>query len=325
MARQSDVGWSQVKIGLLVVCALAILGYMILNLEEGMGLVQHKTTFRAMVDNTQGLKIGGPVRMNGVDIGNIRGIRIAGQTAQVELKFTVQRDVAVHIKQDASIRIRALGLLGDKFLEIVPGSADQPALAPDSVIIGKNELDVTDLASTASATIEKVNAALDEMQQALKAITQGQGTTGKLVNDPELFDRSKQVLEKIDRASDKGLALLDKVENGDGTVGKLMTDKELYVRAATAVRDLQELTKKLNNQNGTLAKLTEPDLYAKLDRLSSRSDQLFNKIERGEGTVGKLVTSDELYQRTDKLLTEVEEFVAEIKKNPKKYFKLSVF
>jgi phospholipid/cholesterol/gamma-HCH transport system substrate-binding protein len=52
---------------------------------------------------------------------------------------------------------------------------------------------------------------------------------------------------------------------------------------------------------------------------------LLNKIERGEGTVGKLVTSDQLYERTDKLLTEIELFVAEVKKNPKKYFKLSVF
>ncbi|MFO0730225.1 MAG: hypothetical protein U0361_04380 [Nitrospiraceae bacterium] len=151
------------------------------------------------------------------------------------------------------------------------------------------------------------------------------GTTGKLVNDPELFDRSKEVLGKIDRASDKGLALLEKVEKGEGTVGKLMTDKDLYARAATAVRELQELTKKLNNQNGTLAKLADPDLYNKLDRLSNRGETLLAKIEHGEGTVGKLVTNDELYVRTDKLLTEIEQFVAEVKKNPKKYLKLSVF
>ncbi len=325
MSRQSQLGWSQVKIGLLVVVALSILAYMILNLEEGMGLIQHKTKFRALVPHTQGLKIGGPVRMNGVDIGNIHGIAISAESAQVEIKFTVQREAAVHIRQDAAIHIRALGLLGDKFLEIVPGSMDKPPLAPNSAIVGRTETDVTDLAATASVTIEKVNAALEQIQLALKAVVQGQGTTGKLVNDPELFDRSKEVLGKMDRASDKGLALLEKVEKGEGTVGKLMTDKDLYTRAATAVRDLQELTKKLNNQNGTLAKLADPDLYNKLDRLSSRGETLLAKIERGEGTVGKLVTNDELYMRTDKLLTEIEQFVAEVKKNPKKYLKLSVF
>ncbi|MBX3234883.1 MAG: MCE family protein [Nitrospiraceae bacterium] len=323
--RQSQLGWSQVKIGLLVVVALSILAYMILNLEEGMGLIQHKTKFRALVPHTQGLKIGGPVRMNGVDIGNIHGIAISGETAQVEIKFTVQQAAAIHIRQDAAIHIRALGLLGDKFLEIAPGSPNQPPLPPNSVIVGQPETDMTDLAATASVTIEKVNAALEQIQLALKAITQGQGTTGKLVNDPELFDRSKEVLGKIDRASDKGLALLEKVEKGEGTVGKLMTDKDLYARAATAVRELQELTKKLNNQNGTLAKLADPDLYNKLDRLSNRGETLLAKIEHGEGTVGKLVTNDELYVRTDKLLTEIEQFVAEVKKNPKKYLKLSVF
>lgn len=128
--RQSQLGWSQVKIGLLVVVALSILAYMILNLEEGMGLIQHKTKFRALVPHTQGLKIGGPVRMNGVDIGNIHGIAISGETAQVEIKFTVQQAAAIHIRQDAAIHIRALGLLGDKFLEIAPGSPNQPPLPP---------------------------------------------------------------------------------------------------------------------------------------------------------------------------------------------------
>ena len=62
-----------------------------------------------------------------------------------------------------------------------------------------------------------------------------------------------------------------------------------------------------------------------MDRLSCLGDSLLYMFDKGEGTVGKLVTSDELYVRTDKLLTEVEQFVADVKKNPKKYFKLSVF
>jgi phospholipid/cholesterol/gamma-HCH transport system substrate-binding protein len=85
------------------------------------------------------------------------------------------------------------------------------------------------------------------------------------------------------------------------------------------------LTSRLNNQNGTLAKLAEPVLYARIENLTTRGEQLLSKVEQGEGTIGKLVTRDELYQRADKLLTEVESFVADVKKNPTKYFKFSVF
>lgn len=325
MTRRSQVGWAQVKIGLVVVLALMILVLMILRLEEGMGLVARKTTFHALVDHTQGLKIGGPVRMNGVDIGNIHDIAIAGESAQVDIKFAVKSDVARHIREDAAINIKALGLLGDKFLEIVPGSPERPQLSPGSVITGRSGPDVTDLTTGAALTIDRVNKTLERIQEALIAVTHGQGTTGKLINDPEIFDRSKEVLEKLDRASEKGVALLDKIEHGQGTVGKLITDGELYTRANQAVRELNDLAKKLNNERGTLNRLTGPDLYTKLDQLTARGEQILDRVERGEGTVGKLVTSDELYARTDKLLTEVEQFVAEVKKNPTKYFRFSVF
>jgi phospholipid/cholesterol/gamma-HCH transport system substrate-binding protein len=325
MTRRSQVGWAQVKIGLVVVLALIILVLMILRLEEGMGLVARKTTFHALVDHTQGLKIGGPVRMNGVDIGNIHDITIAGDSAQVDIKFAVKADVARYLREDAAVNIKALGLLGDKFLEIVPGSPGRPPLSPGSIISGRSGPDVTDLTTGAAMTIDRVNKTLERIQEALTAVTQGHGTTGKLINDPEVFDRSKEVLEKMDRASDKGLALLEKIERGQGTVGKLIADGELYARANQAVKELNDLAKKLNNEKGTLNKLTGPELYAKLDQLTVRGDQLLDKVERGEGTVGKLVTSDELYARADKLLTEVEQFVAEVKKNPTKYFRFSVF
>jgi phospholipid/cholesterol/gamma-HCH transport system substrate-binding protein len=325
MNRREQITWAKVKIGLLVLLSIGFLAAMILNLEEGMGLVAHKARFRALVNHTQGLKVGSPVRMNGVDIGNVHKVAIASDSPQVEITFTVKTEVAAHIREDASVNIRALGLLGDKFLEVLPGTPGKPPLAPGSVLVGNAELDVSSLAMSATVTIEKVNAALEEMQRALVAITKGQGTTGKLVNDPELYDQSKLVLEKLDRASEKGIALLDKVERGEGTVGQLITDKQLYTRAIQAVKELHELTNRLNNQNGTLVKLADPSLYQKLDTLTSRGEALLNKIERGEGTVGKLVTSDELYGRADKLLTEVEAFVAEVKKNPTKYFKFSVF
>jgi phospholipid/cholesterol/gamma-HCH transport system substrate-binding protein len=132
-------------------------------------------------------------------------------------------------------------------------------------------------------------------------------------------------VDKLEQVTDKGLSILSKVERGEGTVGKLMADQELYTRANQAVAALNELAGRLNNQNGTLARLADPALYARLDSLTSRGELLLGKLERGEGTAGKLITQDDLYARTDKLLTEVEEFVADVKKNPKKYFKFSVF
>jgi len=62
-----------------------------------------------------------------------------------------------------------------------------------------------------------------------------------------------------------------------------------------------------------------------LEGITTKSEALVGKIERGDGTLGKLVTQDQLYQRADKVLTEMETLLADVKKNPTKYFKFSVF
>lgn len=325
MSRKAQLHWAQVKVGLLVLVALTILTGVIMNLEQGMGLFASQVRFRATVTHTQGLKVGGPVRMNGVDIGNVHRIAIAQDSPKVEILFTVQQSVAPHIHKDATVSIRPMGLLGDKFLEILPGSQTEPALEPGSLLAGEAEADLTNLASGATATLDNVNAALHEMQKVLARLNEGQGTASKLLSDPALYEQSKKAMQNIEIASEKGVALLEKVEKGQGTIGQLMTDKELYVRANQAVKELNALAAKLNDQNGTLTKLADPTLYKRLDNLTSRGEQLLAKVEGSQGTAGKLINQDELYQRADKLLTEVEGLIDDVKKNPTKYFKFSVF
>jgi phospholipid/cholesterol/gamma-HCH transport system substrate-binding protein len=325
MDRHRQLRWSQLKIGLVVLAALTVLVTMILNLEQGVGLLSRQAFYRARVPHSQGLKVGGPVKLNGVDVGNVHDISIPSDSPQVEITFAVNRRAAGHIHQDATVVIRPLGLLGDKFLEIQPGTESKPALAPGALLTGKAESDLTGLASDASATFGEVNMAVRQLQQILVAINQGQGTASKLLTDPALYDRSQRVLEKLETASEKGVTLLSKVERGEGTIGQLVSDRELYNRANQAVRDLTELTASLNDRNGTLRKLADPGLYSRLDGLASRGEALVNRVESGEGTIGKLVSRDDLYLRMDKVLTDIEVLVADVKKNPTRYFKFSVF
>ena len=107
--------------------------------------------------------------------------------------------------------------------------------------------------------------------------------------------------------------------------GKLVSDREIYDRTNKAVQELTQLVQRLNNENGTLAKLADPELYRRLDSLTRRGDVLITRVEQGEGTIGKLVAEDELYVRMDKLLSDMESLVADLKQNPTKYFTFSVF
>ena len=77
MPRHGQLKWSELKVGLVVTVALVMVVIAIMNMSHGLNFINRQPELRALVDHTQGLKVGGPVRMNGVDVGNVRSIGIA--------------------------------------------------------------------------------------------------------------------------------------------------------------------------------------------------------------------------------------------------------
>ena len=285
MMRRTEMTWTQLKVGIVIILAVAGILYTIMNLNEGMGLFTAASTFRASLGDSQGIKVGAPVRMTGVDIGNVKQVAIEPGKGQVAIEFTVSNEMRPLLHQDAAVLIRPMGLLGDKYLDLLPGSPDQPPLPDGAVLTGQGESDITGVAGSATATLQNVDQTLRDLH-----------------------------------------TLLASINEGKGTAGKLLTDAALYDRATAAVEEMQKLGALLNHPNGTLGKLArDPALYQRLEGVAAKSEALIGKIERGDGTLGKLATQDQLYKRTDKVLSEVESLIADIKKDPKRYFKFSVF
>ena len=176
----------RVALSALVLVALTILVAMIMSLGEGVGLPGSQHKFRAVVPHTQSLKVGAPVRMNGVDIGNVRQIAIAQDSPKVEITFSVDRDVAVHIREDATVSIRPMGLLGDKFLEILPGTPSMPPLAPGSLLVGQAE---TDFAGITAGATTVTWARLTSATRRRRTETMARTTTG-VTPEPAVTKRS---------------------------------------------------------------------------------------------------------------------------------------
>ncbi|HZC67352.1 MAG TPA: MlaD family protein [Nitrospirales bacterium] len=326
MRSHAQVHWLQLKVGLVILAAVVGILVTIMNLNEGMGLFGRRATFRALVADSHGIKVGAPVRLNGVDTGNIIRIAIDSSSGKVSLTFTVNDDIRPLLRRDAAVLIRPMGLLGDKYLELLPGTPKEPPLQDGAILTGQAESDITGLADSATSTLENVNRGLKDLQTILVSLKEGKGTAGKLVTDTALYDHTMELLRKAEAISDKTSQLIAKIEHGEGTLGQLVMDRAFYDRAAAAVDELQKVAALLNQPNGSLGRLArDPSLYQRLEGITTKSEALVGKIERGDGTLGKLVTQDQLYQRADKVLTEMETLLADVKKNPTKYFKFSVF
>ena len=150
MMRRTQTAWAQLKIGIVILIAVAGILVAIMNLNEGMGVFSPRTTFRAHLDDSLGIKVGAPVRMSGVDVGNVKRIAIESVNGKVALQFTVSNEVRPLLHTDAVVLIRPMGLLGDKYLEILPGSPKQPPLPEGAVLSGRGETDITGVAGSAA-------------------------------------------------------------------------------------------------------------------------------------------------------------------------------
>ena len=135
---------------------------------------------------------------------------------------------------------------------------------------------------------------------------------------------------------DRTLGNIEEVTNrlkaGEGSLGKLLADDSLARSLTSATGNIEQLTAKLNRGEGTAGKLlNDTAVYDRLDSITRRVDQLLVRLNEGEGTAGQLLKDKQLYENMNKavndlsgVLGEFKTFLAEVRKDPKKYLNVRV-
>lgn len=170
----------EVKVGIFVLIGFIILFIMIFSIGD---VYMFKPGYRVMVrfNFANGIAMNAPVRLAGIEVGEIDNIRIYYDTGEegtkVELSAWIKKDVS--IEEDAKAVINTLGLLGEKYLEIFPGKSKR-FLADSSTLVG------IDPVSTENMTIE-VKRLLDNLSSIVESIKNGEGTMGRFLTDDSIY------------------------------------------------------------------------------------------------------------------------------------------
>ncbi|RLA76059.1 MAG: mammalian cell entry protein [Deltaproteobacteria bacterium] len=323
----------EVKVGLLVLAGIALLFYMSLRvsrLERIEGEVYY-----ALFSSVSGLVEGAPVEVAGVTVGRVEKISLEDTKAKVTMVIG-----GVALYEDAEAILRTRGALGDKFIQVNPGTPTERRLSPGEVIKHtKSAPDLDQLFASLQRTAEGLagmGEALKEVvgdreiRQALKELvlnfrdssrefktllTENRQRIDRAVANFEDFSRDlRPLLSKASRTLDTlegSLTSLQKVgkdlQQGKGTLGKLLTDDQLYRDLRGAIEDLRKLAQRVNKGEGTLGKLlTDEQLYRDLQEAIAEFRRIAERINQGEGTLGKLVTDDSLYRQAERTLKKVE-------------------
>lgn len=351
MPSRREIQWSQLKVGALVLAAMAVLIFVILLMNSASGgLFAPKLTLRTYFDNAGGLKSGAPVTLEGVTIGNISKIRVVPDRSPtpVEVDMRVGGDYIKDLHTDSTTSIVQAGVLGDSFVDITSAHAKGPvphnnaelrsteAPSLQGVISASQDSieQITKLMQNANRLVDslnstkgtlgglindpkfyaKINRVADNLDKLTAAIGNGQGTLGKLVNDDTLYNHADSMIGHFDK-------IAEGIEKGQGTAGKLVNDDSLYNNLNSTVTNANQLLGDINAGKGSLGKLAkDPDFARKLDDAVTRLDSMLTSIDEGKGTIGQLMQNRSLYDHGDQAMDQAQQLLKAIRQDPKKYF-----
>jgi phospholipid/cholesterol/gamma-HCH transport system substrate-binding protein len=361
MAQRKQITWSELRVGLFVLVGLLILAIGIFYVT-GSNFIGPKYRLKTFLPEVSGLATGAPVRLDGVDIGNVEAIRLVPRVPgkppermrNIEVVMRLDRRYQSDILTDSTASLVTEGLLGNRYVTITRGYTGVP-LKEGQVVTGTEEKAIKEVVERSADVLANLKALSEEVQDIIADVHAGRGNLGKLLTDESAYNHLNSILAKGDQIAgnlqsgqgtvgkllmtdelytkaDKGLdnlnSIISDVKAQKGTIGKLLYDPSLYDQAKAALENGNNIMGDIRAGKGTLGKLaTDETLYNKVRDTSSNLAEATSKLNQNSNTAGKLFTDPQLYDNLAALSKDMREFIVEFRKNPKKYLtiKLSFF
>lgn len=350
MPSRKEIQWSQLRVGVLVLAALAILMVLVFLMSGSSGgLFARKLELRAYFANAGGVKVGAPVSLQGVTIGNVIRVRIVPErgATPIEITMRVGKEYEHDLHTDSTASIDQAGVLGDNFIDIDSVHAKGPVPHNNMELPTGSGPSISDVIHNSNVSLEELTALIRRTNVLVDSLNSRRGTMGDLINDPTLGEKITKIasdLEKITDAMASGKGSLGKFINDDslytransavdhldhvatdldagkGTAGKLLKDETLYNNLNATVANANQLLAQVNSGQGALGKLAKDPAFAqKLDDTVTRLDSILTNVDQGKGTLGQLVQNPSLYNNADATLDQSKQLLQSIRENPKKY------
>lgn len=315
MARSKQLTWSELRVGLFVLVGLLILAVAIFYVT-GAGVFGPKYRLKTYLPEVSGLAAGAPVRLDGVEIGNVERISLVPREHgkppdhlhNIEVEMRLDRRYQGDILTDSVATLVTEGLLGNRYVNIQRGYSGVPIKDGQSVP-GGEEKAIKEVVERSADVLANLKALSEDIQDIVGNVQKGKGTLGKLLNDEQAYNHLNSILSKGDQ-------IVSNVQSGQGTVGKLLMKDELGNKVEATIDQANTILADLRAQKGTLGKLLyDPTLYDQAKEALSNGNSLLGDVRAGKGTLGKLVTDETLYNKLRDTSSNLSEATSKLNKS----------
>jgi phospholipid/cholesterol/gamma-HCH transport system substrate-binding protein len=295
MAQHKQLTWTELRVGLFVLAGAVLLAVVIFYVTGGGGWGP-KYRLHAFLPEVGGLALGAPVRVDGVEVGNVEKIVIAlpkpgappSKEHNIEVVLRIQKSFESYIRSDSTAVLITEGLLGNRYVNIERGFVGR-VLQNDDEIPGREEKALKEVVERSADLMDSLSSITRQASAVLTDVRNGRGSLGKFMVDQTAYNHLNSSLENLDR-------MMTDVQAGKGTLGKLVTSDEMYNRVDSVAGRVDDVLEAVQEQKGTLGKLVyDPGIHESAKRLIDNSNALLGDVRAGKGTLGKLATDDSLF------------------------------
>lgn len=328
MRRSTPITWEELRVGVLALLALALLATAIVFIGQVGHVFGERYRLVTLMESGAGLTPGAAVQLAGQNVGQVERIDwIAPEERErsesgvtVALWLAINREVQEQIRADSRAHLRTQGLLGDRVVDISPGSPSARVLHGGDTLPSAAPLAYQEILEKASVAVTSLTELTRRLEELTRGLLQGEGSLGRLVTDEALYRRLTALSAELED-------FLARAGDGEGSLGQLMTDRRLYDRLVALTANLDSVTAGVARGEGTLGRLvTDDSLYEELRSVAVRSDSLLVRLEAGRGTAGRMMTDERLYEELLKTLADFNALLADVQDRPRRYVpKVEIF
>ena len=297
MPQRRQLTWTELRVGLFVLVGLSVLAAGIFYVT-GAGPLSPKYRIKTYLPDASQLARGAPVRLDGVEVGNVESISLVPRTAgkpmdrkkNIEIVMRINRNYQHDILTDSVASPRTEGLLGNRYVTITRGFTGAP-IPDNGVIPGSEEKAMAEVVERSAEVLGNLSALSTDVRELIGGVQQGRGSLGKMLTDDQAYNHMNSMLAKGD-------AMMTSIRNGEGSLGKLVSSDELYTKVDKGVDSMNVMLADMRAGKGTLGKLIyDPTLYDQTKETMTNASALLRDVRAGKGSLGKFVSDDALYDK----------------------------
>lgn len=312
----------QVRVGIVFIVAVILLAVGVFQVGRLFDVFATRYPLFTLLEGSGGMIAGSPVTLAGQRVGQVESVEFIPVenrrgSATVRVRFSVNENVRTQIREDSRAMLQTQGLLGDRFVNISPGSPGHAILRPGDTIPSVPALDYETVLQMAATTMVHVQDVVIDLRTLTNQLASGEGTLGALLSDDLLYQRMTTTTTEL-------ADLLRTVNRSDGTMARVIRDPELYERLNSTLARLDSLGALAMDGDGSLARLMRDDsLYEGLLGVVGRADSTLARMEgfiaaasEGDGAINRLLQDPALYDELLKTIVDLQALIQTIREDP---------